>query len=99
MKKVFFLILSLIACFSIYAQNGGEFYYYKGERCYLNTSNDSALVYFQQESASGERVVSIPVSDSEGSATIDLQFLPGGHYVVQLVSSNRVLDAKPLVVE
>lgn len=48
MKKVIFLILSLIACFSIYAQNGGEFYYYKGERCYLNTSNDSALVYFNK---------------------------------------------------
>ena len=49
--------------------------------------------------ATGNRVLSVPVSDAEGSATLNLQSLVSGQYIVQLISAGEVLDAKPLVME
>ncbi len=51
--------------------------------------------------AMGNRVMTVPITagDSEGSANLNLQSVPGGQYIIQLIAGSDVLDAKPLVVE
>ena len=49
--------------------------------------------------ATGERVATVPLTADEGSVTVDLQTVRSGQYIVQLLSTTEVLDAKPLVVE
>lgn len=41
----------------------------------------------------------LPISGSEGSVELDLHSASKGDYIVQLVVSNEVLDAKQFVVE
>lgn len=51
--------------------------------------------------AMGNRVMTVPITagDSEGSANLNLQSVPGGQYIIQLIAGSDVLDVKPLVVE
>ena len=51
--------------------------------------------------ATGNRVMTVPLAagDGEGSANLNLQSVPSGQYIIQLISSGEVFDAKPLVVE
>lgn len=60
-----------------------------------NRSNAAIMV----STATGTHVATIPVSDDEGSVQLDLRTSAKGQYVVQLVASNEVLDAKQFVVE
>ena len=108
MKKfaLFFLVISAIS--QTVAQN--DFYWYKNARQQLVL--DKHRQYFTVKSMSDADSIkkyrlgdtprsgtSLAVVTAKGSATLNLQSLGSGQYIVQLISSGEVLDAKPLVVE
>ena len=63
----------------------------------LGESIDNAAIVVT--TVTGNNVATLPISGSEGSVELDLRSASKGHYIVQLVVSSEVQDAKQFVVE